>query len=135
MNSNNNAENFEIERNYHTAFNKSKKSLKRSPNRPDLLLYDTDTTDHIINDRKWFKDDYTPNKDQLKTLKTKEGPVIPKDSGTTVFTVVSQINPLKYREIMFEDTLYLLDININLFSGLKHYKSKGYFKKNKLYIS
>src|SRR6266566_2536852 len=34
---------------------------------------------------------------------------------------------------MFEDVLYLFDININLFNGLKHYKSGGYLQKNRLY--
>ncbi len=62
LNSNNNVENFEIEGGYLVAFNKSKKSLKRLPNRPDLLLYDIGIIDLIVNDRKWFKDDYTPNK-------------------------------------------------------------------------
>src|SRR6266566_759658 len=35
---------------------------------------------------------------------------------------------------MFEDVLYLFDININLFNGLKHYKSGGYLQKNRLCI-
>ncbi len=35
-----NIENSEIEGGYLAAFNKSKRPLKRSPNRPDLLLYD-----------------------------------------------------------------------------------------------
>ncbi len=70
-------------------FNKSKKPLKRPPNRPDLLLYDTGTIDHIVNDRKWFKNDYTFNKSQLKTLKTGEDLVISKNNDITVFTVVS----------------------------------------------
>src|SRR6266566_9069891 len=33
---------------------------------------------------------------------------------------------------MFEDTLYLSNIDVNLFSGLKYYKVEGYFEKNKL---
>ena len=36
---------------------------------------------------------------------------------------------------MFEDVLYLFNINVNLFSGLKHYKSRGYLEKNRLYTS
>ncbi len=72
---------------------------------------------------------------QLRILKTGRNLVIPKDNNITVFTVVSQINLLKYREIMFEDVLYLPNINVNLFNDLKHYKSKGYLEKNKLYIS
>ncbi len=135
LSSNNSVENSEIKGGYLATFNKSKKSLKQSSNKPDLLLYDTSTTDHIVNDRKWFKDDYTFNRGQLKILKTGGGPIIPKGNGTAVFIVLSQVNLLKYREIVFEDTLYLLDIDVNLFSGLKYYKSKGYFKKNRLYMS
>ncbi len=62
LNSNNSVENSEIEGGYLATFNKSKKSLKQLSNRPDLLLYDIGTIDHIVNDRKWFKDDYTFNK-------------------------------------------------------------------------
>src|SRR6266566_1766409 len=53
---NNSVEDFEIEGGYLVAFNKSKKSLKQSLNKPDLLLYDISTTDHIVNDKKWFRD-------------------------------------------------------------------------------
>jgi len=88
LNFNNNVENSETEGGYFTAFNKSKKSLKRSPNRPDLLLYNIGITDHIVNDKKWFRDDYTLNRSQLRILKTGGGPVIPKGSGTAVFTVL-----------------------------------------------
>ncbi len=52
LNSNNNAEDFKTKEGYFTTFNKSKKSLKRSPNKPDLLLYNIGTTDHIVNDKK-----------------------------------------------------------------------------------
>src|SRR6266566_10050220 len=126
------AEDSETEGGYLAAFIKSKRPLKQSPNRPDLLLYDTGTTDHIVNNKKWFKDDYTPNRGQLKTLKTGGGPVIPKGNSTAVFTVLSQINPLKYHKVIFKDALYFLDIDVNLFSGLKHYKSGGYLEKNRL---
>jgi len=135
LNFRNNAEDFEIEGGYLVAFNKSKKPLKQSPNRLDLLLYDIGTIDHIINDKKWFKDDYTLNRSQLKTLKTGRGPIIFKGNGTIVFIVVFQINLLKYCEIVFKNVLYLLNIDVNLFNGLKHYKSGGYLKKNKLYTS
>ncbi len=36
---------------------------------------------------------------------------------------------------MFEDVLYLSDIDVNLFSGLKYYKSGGYLQKNRLCMS
>ncbi len=72
-------------------------------------------------------DDYVLNRGQLKILKTGGSLVTSKGSGTAVFIVLSQINPPKYYEVVFEDTLYFLDIDVNLFSGLKHYKSGGYF--------
>ncbi len=33
---------------------------------------------------------------------------------------------------MFKDVLYLFNIDVNLFSGLKYYKLRGYFEKNRL---
>ncbi len=129
------AENAEIEDGYFTAFNKSKRLLKRSPNRPNLLLYDIGTINYIVNDRKWFKDDYIFNRGQLKILKIGGGPIIPKDNSTAVFTILFQINLSKFYEIIFEDALYLFNIDVNLFNGLKHYKAGGYFEKNRLYIS
>ncbi len=135
LNFKNNVEDSETKNGYLAAFNKSKKPLKRLSNKLDLLLYDINITNHIINDKKWFKDDYTLNRSQLKTLKTGRGPIIFKDNGTIVFIVVFQINLLKYCEIVFKNVLYLLNIDVNLFNGLKHYKSGGYLKKNRLYIS
>ena len=85
----NSVEDFETEDGYLAAFNKSKKPLKRSLNRLDLLLYDIGIIDYIFNDRKWFKDDYTLNRGQLRTFKTGGGPVISKGSGTAVFIVLS----------------------------------------------
>src|SRR6266699_5565231 len=52
LNSKNNVEDSEIEDGYLAVFNRSKKPLKRSPNRPDLLLYNINTIDHIVNDKK-----------------------------------------------------------------------------------
>jgi len=57
-----NVKDFEIEDGYLAVFNRSKKLLKRLSNRPDLLLYDINTIDYIVNDKKWFKDDYILNK-------------------------------------------------------------------------
>ena len=55
-------EDFETEGGYLAVFNKSKRLLKRSPNRLDLLLYNIGIIDHIVNDRKWFRNDYTFNR-------------------------------------------------------------------------
>ncbi len=89
LNSNNSVEDSKTKEGYLAIFNKSKKSLKRSSNRLDLLLYDIGTIDHIVNDRKWFRDDYIFNRGQLRILKIGGGPVIPKGNGTAVFIVLS----------------------------------------------
>jgi len=125
-------ENVETEGGYFIVFNKSKRLLKRLPNRSNLLLYDIGIIDYIVNNRKWFKDDYAFNRGQLKILKTEGGFVVLKGNGIAVFIVLSQVNPLKFCKVMFEDVLYLLDIDVNLFSGLKHYKAGGYLEKNRL---
>ncbi len=52
LSSNNSVENSKTEGDYLTTFNKSKKSLKRLSNRPNLLLYNIDTIDHIVNNKK-----------------------------------------------------------------------------------
>ncbi len=62
MNFNNSVEDFETEGGYLAVFNKSKRPLKRLLNRLDLLLYDIRTIDHIVNNRKWFRDDYALNR-------------------------------------------------------------------------
>ncbi len=69
----------------------------------------------------------------MKTLKIGGSPVIFKGNGIAVFIVLFYMNPLKYCEIMFENVLYFLNIDVNLFSGLKHYKLGGYLEKNRLY--
>ncbi len=62
LNFKNSVEDSKTESSYLAIFNKSKKPLKQSSNKPDLLLYDINIIDHIVNNRKWFKDDYTFNK-------------------------------------------------------------------------
>ncbi len=70
----------------------------------------------------------------MKILKTGGNPVAFKGNDTTVFIILSQINPPKYYKVVFEDALYLLNIDVNLFNGLKHYKFGSYLQKNRLYI-
>ncbi len=62
LNFKNSIEDFETEGGYLVAFNKSKKLLKRLPNKPDLLLYDINIINYIVNNKKWFKDDYIFNR-------------------------------------------------------------------------
>jgi hypothetical protein len=82
------------------------------------LLYDTGTTDHIVNSRRWYiLGDYKPNKGDIKPLYTGGGPVTPHGSGTAVFTVAISLKPLKYGEIHLKNALYLPGMDVNLMSG------------------
>ncbi len=85
---NTSVEDFETEGGYFAVFNKLKKPLKRLSNRLDLLLYDIGIIDYIVNDRKWFRDDYIFNRGQLRILKIGGGLVISKGSGIAVFIVL-----------------------------------------------
>ena len=71
----------------------SAKSNGKKPcqHRFDALLYDTGSTDHIINDRKWFVD-FDPSKENLPVLKTGGGPVIPQGRGKALFRVKAKRN-------------------------------------------
>ena len=55
------------------------------------LLYDTGSTDHIINDKQWFTS-LTPGSKGLPTLSTGGGPVTPIGSGTAEFLVRAEKN-------------------------------------------
>ncbi len=69
----------------------------------------------------------------MRILKVGGGLVVSKGGGIAVFIVLFQINLSKFREVVFEDVLYLFNIDVNLFSGLKYYKVGGYLEKNRLY--
>jgi hypothetical protein len=98
----------------------------------DVLLYDTGSTDYIINERKWFTEDYKPNKGELGPLATGGGPIVPKGKGTAVFRVKVSENPEKYQTLTLRNALYFPFIDVNLFSGIKHYKAGGYLEKETL---
>ena len=57
----------------------------------DALLYDTGSTDHIINDRKWFVE-FNFNKGKLPVLITGGGPVTPQGQGKALFKVKAKPN-------------------------------------------
>ena len=59
------------------------------------LLYDTGTTDYIVNSKRWFTaGDYQPNKGQIKPLMTGGGLITPLGRGTAEFIVASSLKPL-----------------------------------------
>ena len=57
----------------------------------DALLYDTRTTDHIINNRKWFVE-FNSDKGKLPVLITGGGPVTPQGRGKAFFRVKVELN-------------------------------------------
>ena len=67
---------------YENRVNRLKKSGKTKGKKAckyhkfDALLYDTGSTDHIINDRKWFVE-FDSDKGKLPVLITGGGPVTP----------------------------------------------------------
>jgi hypothetical protein len=65
----------------------------------NALLYDTGSTDYIVNDKKWFDKDYRPNNRSLGTVYTGGGSLKPQGIGTAIFKVLVQKDPLKYIEL------------------------------------
>ena len=63
---------------------KGKKACKH--HKFNVLLYDTGSTDYIINDRKWFIE-FNSDKGKLPVLITGGGPVTPQGRGKTLFKV------------------------------------------------
>ena len=97
----------------------------------DALLYDTGSTVHIVNRSKYFKSlDYNA---PLGTVLTGGGPIRPKGVGTAVFQI--EYAPGKYRGVALQNALYIPSMDLNIFSGLRHYRSGGYVAKNKLFWS
>ena len=86
----------------------------------DWWLYDTGSTQHISNDKSYFKD-LTYCSD-LDPVTTGAGFIKPVGKGTVTL-------PIKKKSDIFyltlENTLYIPDFPINLISGLNHYKSGG----------
>ena len=57
----------------------------------DALLYNTGSTDYIINNRKWFVE-FNSNKGKLPVLTTGGGPVMPQSQGKALFKVKVKLN-------------------------------------------
>ena len=109
---------------------KGKKACKH--HKFDTLLYDTSSTDHIINDRKWFVK-FNSNKGKLPVLTTGGDPVTPQGRGKALFRVKTKPNKGYYITLTLQNALYLPNLNINIVSGQKHYKAGGVLIKKTLY--
>ena len=109
---------------------KGKKTYKH--HKFDALLYNTRSTDYIINDRKWFVK-FNSNKGKLPVLTTGGGPVTPQGRGKALFRVKAELNKGYYITLTLQNALYLPNLNINIVSGQKHYKAGEVLIKETLY--
>ena len=109
---------------------KDKKACKH--HKFNALLYDTGSTDHIINNRKWFIE-FNSDKGKLPVLTTGGGPVTPQGQGKALFKVKAKPNKGYYITLTLQNTLYLPNLNINIVLGQKHYKAGGILIKETLY--
>ena len=82
----------------------------------DALLYDIESTDYIINDRKWFVE-FDSDKGKLPVLITGEGPVTPQGQGKALFRVKAKPNKGYYITLTLQNALYLPNLDINIVSG------------------
>ena len=69
--------------------NKGKQACKY--HKFDALLYDTGSTDYIINDRKWFVE-FNFDKEKLPVLITGGGPITPQSHEKALFKVKAELN-------------------------------------------
>ena len=100
----------------------------------DALLYDPGSTDHIINDWKWFIE-FNSNKGKIPVLITGEGPVMPQGRGKTLFRVKTELNKGYYITLTLQNALYLPNLNINIVLRQRHYKAGEVLIKETLYSS
>ena len=108
--------------------NESKADITASKNHfqnHDGLLYDTGSTIHIINNKKWFLN-FTPSKNNLGVIYTGGGPVIPEGSGTAEFEVLINFKKKIYCKLRLKNALYCSKFTVNIISGLLYYKANGY---------
>ena len=79
----------------------------------DALLYNTNNTDYIINNRKWFVE-FNSNKGKLPVLITGGGSITPQGQGKALFRVKTKPNKGYYITLTLQNALYLLNLDINI---------------------
>ncbi|KAK2066953.1 hypothetical protein P8C59_000731 [Phyllachora maydis] len=108
---------------------------RRRPRDPALYnswLYDTGSTDHISNSKERFTT-FTPNIGQLRPINTGNSPVSPAGIGSIILEVLSRKAPPTYTKLVLDNVLYLPNIDINIFSRVRHHDSGGCLIKETLY--
>ena len=125
----------ESKRTAHKATKSDKRQRHSGPIKTDFWLYDTGSSVHIVNNRKWFKE-YKPNTGNLRPVYTGGGPVTPKGVGTVVLeTLYTTEGEDKYRTVSLHSVLLIPQLDVNIFSGIKHYAAGGSLGYNRLYGS
>ena len=123
---------------YEIRANRLKKSRKTKGKKAckyhkfDALLYNTGSTDHIINNYKWFVE-FNSNKGKLPVLTTGGGPVTPQGREKTLFKVKAKPNKNYYITLTLQNALYLPNLNINIVLKQKHHKAGEVLIKKTLY--
>ncbi|KAK2071817.1 hypothetical protein P8C59_006212 [Phyllachora maydis] len=108
---------------------------RRCPKDPALYnswLYDTGSTDYISNSKEQFTT-FTPNTGQLRPINTGNSLVSPAGIGSITLEVLSRKAPPTYTKLVLDNVLYLLNIDINIVSRVRHYNSGGCLIKETLY--
>ncbi|KAK2069824.1 hypothetical protein P8C59_004371 [Phyllachora maydis] len=70
---------------------------------------------------------------QLRPINTGNGPISPAGIGSITLEVLSRKAPPTYTKLVLDNVLYLLNIDINIISGVRHYNSGGCLIKETLY--
>ncbi|KAK2073291.1 hypothetical protein P8C59_007580 [Phyllachora maydis] len=121
-----------------TSSNKAKykdNKPRRRPRDPALYnswLYNTGSTDYISNSKERFTT-FTPNTGQLRPINTGNGPISLAGIGSITLEVLSRKAPPTYTKLILDNVLYLPNIDINIFSRVRHYNSGGCLIKETLY--
>ena len=125
----------ESKRTAHKATKADKGQQHSGPIKTDFWLYDTGSSVYIVNNHKWFKE-YKPNTGNLRPVYTGGGPVMPKGVGTVVLeTLYTTEGEDKYRTVSLHSVLLIPQLDVNIFSGIKHYAAGGSLGYNRLYGS
>ncbi|KAK2068700.1 hypothetical protein P8C59_003328 [Phyllachora maydis] len=70
---------------------------------------------------------------QLRPINTGNGPISPAGIGSITLEVLSRKAPPTYTKLVLDNVLYLLNIDINIVSRVRHYNSGGCLIKETLY--
>ncbi|KLU82845.1 hypothetical protein MAPG_01913 [Magnaporthiopsis poae ATCC 64411] len=94
------------------------------------VLYDTGSTDHIFNSMESFT---AFSKNCNVVIRTGGGLVYPLGVGTVKLPVRCSEKPGDFEEITLKEALYIPSFDVNIISGLRHYRAGGALYNQKLF--